>query len=376
MSRTLHTTVANLSNNYGAKNLAQAYGLNINSVSWEDTARTKGSCWGPNISDMTLSVDGTNMPMIRRPNFSDVTCDLSIDNFMVTVGNEIKEDKDVEVVDKLKRIPLKEYLQNISKYCENDKVKSMYLERDEHILAASQACVLPLKDGEVEFNVRLFNYQSSTDNPAVLVVVASSQGTSCQVVTDYQQKLYFNKAGGATNFLAKRLSDDRTEKGVSTEGAMTADEKDRNVLFVYQIPLKHKKVTRSYSNDSFGLECCMMSACAVPQSKGISRGMEDAVIRAGKVHSEFEGTKGLELERDDRYPIRCTLQYYKVTDTEEIPSSTFEELSEQLNRIYKQAEAKGSLVVEDSDRKTEKTVSVPEKEEELIKFDQPLMNNL
>ncbi|NES03485.1 MAG: hypothetical protein F6K22_11905 [Okeania sp. SIO2F4] len=29
-------------------------GLNVVNVMWEDTARTPGSVWGPNISDMTL----------------------------------------------------------------------------------------------------------------------------------------------------------------------------------------------------------------------------------------------------------------------------------------------------------------------------------
>jgi hypothetical protein len=34
-----------------ATKLAGKYGLNINNVSWEDNARSKGSSWGPCISD-------------------------------------------------------------------------------------------------------------------------------------------------------------------------------------------------------------------------------------------------------------------------------------------------------------------------------------
>lgn len=37
-------------------NLASKYGLSITTVSWEDNARDKNSCFGPCISDMTLNV--------------------------------------------------------------------------------------------------------------------------------------------------------------------------------------------------------------------------------------------------------------------------------------------------------------------------------
>jgi hypothetical protein len=61
--------------------LAKEHGLDINTVSWEDTGRTKGSCWGPNISDMTLQVRDEKgvyhrMPVIRQPNFADKTHDV------------------------------------------------------------------------------------------------------------------------------------------------------------------------------------------------------------------------------------------------------------------------------------------------------------
>lgn len=35
---------------------------------------------------MTLRAEQTNMPVIRRPNFADVSVDHSINNFNVTVG--------------------------------------------------------------------------------------------------------------------------------------------------------------------------------------------------------------------------------------------------------------------------------------------------
>jgi hypothetical protein len=465
--KTFFDKVVDLSSDKNTCELAKSYGLNIQKVSWEDTARTKGSCFGHNISDMTLSVDNRNMPVIRKPNYADVTCDRDISNFMVTVGNEEEDDEDIERIDPLKRISLKKYLQNIGKYTGNSKIKDMYLERDEHILCSSQACVLPLHENEVEFNVRLFNYQTRSTDPAVLVIVASSQGTSCQVVTDRNQKLYFNKSNKAANYLAKRLTQDRKERSVALEGAMTEDEKDRNVLFVYQIPLKQKpaqsrgydvfnsnvyledsvplssvfmqqsggmvkKITKggqssqifkklsnskslmnstSAANASASIsdeydecnvyeeeeemECSILETCAPPSSpiqcvkskkkdiSFVSKGLENAMLRAGKTFGKFEGTKDFELERDERYPIRCTLQYYKVTDSSIINALGFKELATQLNNIYDQAKAEGSLVIEDLDRKTEQlphlpgqpTNGVPSLEEPKV-FNKPMFSSM
>src|SRR6185436_13666239 len=76
------------------KKLASKHGLNIVDLTWEDTGRYKGSCVGPNISDMTIQVSNatrsrvTCMPVIRHPNFSDKTADISIDDILLRVGNE------------------------------------------------------------------------------------------------------------------------------------------------------------------------------------------------------------------------------------------------------------------------------------------------
>jgi hypothetical protein len=43
------------------------------------------------------------MPVIRKPNFSDITCDIPLENFRVSVGNESGSDN-------LQNITLKEYL--------------------------------------------------------------------------------------------------------------------------------------------------------------------------------------------------------------------------------------------------------------------------
>ena len=473
--------------------LAREAGLNITTVAWEDTSRTKNSCWGSNISDLTLNTSDKRMPMIRKPNFSDVTGDLDISHLTVTVGNEVVIDDDKEVqVAALRRIPLTEYLENVGKYAGNTtKTINLALPRDEVVLCSSQACILPLPEkGEVAFVPELFNYQSTEENPAVLAIVATSQGTSTHVITERQQKLLFNRHGQATKYLAKRLSQDRAERKVALTGEMTSEEQDRNVLVIYQIPLKKQRLQKIYvksmtgkttgikvdpdetvqslyektsrsegiptdqirlvfagkeihtgmtnrtsnwttlrltdfdiaNGDTIhlmlrlrgnserqtrggppaagsatffgsagGLTCktSLTSACyeqeecddeddedmeygmdfsPSTQSRrpilsgargGGARkfGMEHAMLRAAdKSEGPFKRIPfELDIERDERYPIRATFQFYRVTDDANIHSALFQEIAGKIESVYEMAKEKGSLVIDTSTRKTETT---------------------
>src|SRR3989344_6884240 len=97
--------------------LLRAHGVEALKVCWEDTARKKGSCWGPNISDMTLIVkDGEQlMPVIRKPNFSDVTQDVPIDTFKIKLGNDTEQ--------KSRIVTLSEYLKNLGDYVSDNMNK-------------------------------------------------------------------------------------------------------------------------------------------------------------------------------------------------------------------------------------------------------------
>ncbi len=466
--------------------LAREAGLNITTVTWEDTSRTKNSCWGSNISDLTLNTSDTRMPMIRKPNFSDVTGDLEISHLTVTVGNEVGAVDDKEVQPALRRIPLTEYLENLGKYAAGNTSKTinLALPRDEVILCSSQACILPLPEkGEVAFVPELFNYQSTEENPAVLAIVATSQGTSTHVITERQQKLLFNRHGQATKYLAKRLSQDRAERKVALTGEMTSEEQDRNVLVIYQIPLKKQRLQKIYvksmtgkttgikvdpdetvqsfyektsrsegiptdqirlvfagkeihtgmtnrtsrqwtklrltdfdiangdtihlvlrlrgSSDysqtrgppaagsaTFFGSASLTSACyeqeecddeddedmewmtfsPSTQSRrpilsgargGGARkfGMEHAMLRAAdKSEGPFKKIPlELEIERDERYPIRATFQFYRVTDDAKIDASLFQDIAGKIESVYEMAKEKGSLVIDTSARKTETT---------------------
>ncbi len=365
--------VASITHHYNTQLLLQSHGLKATKITWEDTARTKNSCWGPNISDMTLITSKNNalMPVIRKPNFADVTHDISIENFLVSVGNE-------KVSKQIKIIPLSEYLMDAKKYCGNENIGNLYdKERDKNILTSAQCCVLPCKKGgKCEFNVQLFNYQSYDDNPAVLVILVTKDGASAQILENSNQKLYFNDNGNAKTFIAERLQDiqekrmGRKKQKLKSYKQMSKKEKTKNVIMMIQVPLKVKQRTR-YSmyndtqccylqNECITNRCTIKSKCMTPKRK--RSGMDMASIKTGSNVGSFIGTKGLSLERDFRYPIRCTFQCYRVTDENLIKDSMVTDIADQLHSITTKYDAKGSLVLGgDNGRTTEVKTTVESK---------------
>ncbi len=208
-----------------AVRLANEYGLDILNVTWEDTGRFYGSSVGPNISDVTIQVqtynpvseayDLTLMPVIRYPNFEDLTADISPDDFFLLVGNEAG--------DKLERVTLTEYLRNFRSYLSvpgswSGRETSLLAKRDTHVLVSAQAAFLPVpQQGKAEFNPVIFNYQSYQRDPAVLVIVATREGTSATIIDNVRdgfpagyswgQRLFFNSDGERASFTGERLSD-------------------------------------------------------------------------------------------------------------------------------------------------------------------------
>jgi hypothetical protein len=348
--------------------LLESYGYKLQTISWEDTARTKNSCWGSNISDMTLKLkSGEIMPMIRKPNFADITYDVDISKFKLPLHN----------IGVKNIVSLKEYLKDINKYVDNPNVSSMLLDRDEKILTQVQTCVLQHKPDEkqVEFTVNIYNYQTKKENPKVLVILVSKNGTSTQVLTD-ERDLYFNDNGKAHYFKAERLGDVRLKQGksgdtVSNYKDMSDEEKLDNCLMVIQVPLKdnpdYKPKKRalakfcSFGNDeesdeeeslNFNMLGGSINMSNLPRSIK-PRGMDMGVLSKGTERGKYVGTGTTKLIRDDKYPIRCTYQYYRLTDEENLSEELVKNIVEQLDNINNIATGSGSLVMSNTDRITE-----------------------
>src|SRR5277367_1387135 len=189
----VHQRVAALPRDAVAQKHLDMVGLHAYAITWEDTARNKNSAIGPNISDMTLTTNGMDLPIIRRPNYSDLTWDAPHERILLTVGNECGE--------KTRQVSLETYLQDIGNHLHEPlkyEGKSLFDKvRDVNVLMSAQACLLPVLEGvgrKSKFLVTLRNYQSSKDNPAVLTLVSTNDGTSAHVInTSGKEKLYFNK---------------------------------------------------------------------------------------------------------------------------------------------------------------------------------------
>src|SRR5437868_4107387 len=89
--------VAGMVDNERAYQLTNAFGLSLLNVLWEDTGRWEGSSVGPNISDVTIEVEGWSkgkahrtylMPVMRYENFTDKTADVRMDKILIPVGNQ------------------------------------------------------------------------------------------------------------------------------------------------------------------------------------------------------------------------------------------------------------------------------------------------
>jgi hypothetical protein len=349
-----------------ANRLANAYGLNIVNVMWEDTGRYKGSSVGPNISDVTIQVQHRDpatrqyqlslMPVIRYPNFSDLTADIPLDEFYLLVGNEKGGS--------LHKVSLREYLGNFRSYLNKPNSwlgerDSLLAERDSYALVSAQAAFLPVPaQGKAEFNPVIFNYQSSQGNPAVLTIVATREGTSATIIDNVRdafpagyswgQRLFFNQDGERASFTGERLSDFSAHQGeTSGQAPAAAGESGLNMVLVIQVPLKYKEPPMREMTFESGL------VYAAPALSAMSD-VEAAVIGHGAVEGPFTEIDGLEIERDDRFPVRVTVQFYKATSNGVVSEADVKEIHDQIQRVYADAAYVGSLVVEgETDRPTE-----------------------
>ena len=159
--------------------------------------------------------------------------------------------------------------------------------------------------------------------------------------------------------MGQRLKDYRKETGSTATGKMTQEEKQQNMILVIQVPLvrhrqpKHRR--HHYALDSIE-ECedlCSVSsaqAFSAPPSMNFKKekkaNVEDAIIKIGSSEGKFvELERKKNVERDTRWPIRITLQYYKCTDDGNIDEEVVKQISDQLAEAKKKAVYVGSSVV-------------------------------
>lgn len=354
----------------------QSRGLNVVNLMWEDTGRYEGSAVGPNISDLTLQVRQTInggvqthlLPVIRHPNYSDKTGDIAVDKLWVRVGNHVKGGE-------LRAVPLTEVLKNLREYMSTPSElvgsDNFLAPRDSHFLVSAQHVFLPLPaTGKVEFNPVLYNYQSSPGQPAVLTLLVTREGTSVRVIDNsggdqsYQgwgQQLFHNHGGQRTAFTAERKSAVKARidrQGETAPGDKGALEEGADMMMIVQIPLVVPERRREMPMfEGLGSAGAAPSAAAPAElSKRSTRARDDsdveqAVLGHGEEMGRFAEINGLRIQRDARFPIRVTVQFYKATSNGVVSEQDLAEVASSIDKVYASADYVGSLVVPQSERK-------------------------
>jgi hypothetical protein len=354
--------VSEMNDNESALRMANAYGLQLLNVLWEDTGRWEGSSVGPNISDVTIEVEGYRngkahrtylMPVLRHDNFTDKTADVKLDKILIPVGNHVKNGQ-------LGTVTLAELLQHPERYlsaADKGRIKgnSLFAKRDTHALVSAQHAFLPVpKEGKATFWPVIFNYQSTKKNPAVLTILVTRQGTSMTIIDNTRdamtggQRLYFNHQGEKAPLIAERLADVKA-KGTTANGETAASlADDSNVLMLIQVPLKYREPPRrAYAPQA---NIATDQAPAKESSgggMGRSRGsdVDTAVLGHGPVEGPYTELDGLTIERDARFPVRVTLQFYQATSNGVVSNADMKSMLAQIRKVYGKGDYVGSLVV-------------------------------
>jgi hypothetical protein len=358
---------------------AAAKGLGVMNVMWEDTGRFEGSSVGPNISDLTLQVRErvgeqvrtSLLPVIRYPNFTDTTADVKADRLWVRVGNQ----RDGAG---LKAIRLTEVLSNLKEYLSDPSslrgTGNLLARRDSHFLVSAQHVFVPLpRTGKAEFNPVLFNYQSYPDNPAVLTLLVTREGTSVRVIENkpgdqtfqgWGQQLFFNEKGQRTTFTAERKSAvaNRIAAGQGTSSDEGALEEGADMMMLVQVPLKQKAPPRGGLLGGLG-DVLQLAPAAAPMAESPSEGargpsdVEQAVLGHGDAQGPHGECGGLSLERDERFPVRVTVQFYKATSNGVVSDTDLADVERSIKRVYSDGDFIGSLVVPTSQQDRQRPTS-------------------
>ena len=350
--------VASMVHDPGAQALAARHGLRLLDLTWEDTGRWQGSSVGPNISDVTIEVVSADraarklalMPVLRFPNFSDRTADVRLDRIFLRVGNERAGGRD-------RVVSLREFLDDPGRWLSRPgegaiRGGSLLAPRDTHALVSAQAAFLPVpRGGQATFHPVIFNYQSTAGSPAVLTILVTRQGTSLTVVDNardgvgggrsWGQRLFFNAGGERAPLTAERLSDVE-DRGATSNGEAAGEVgEDANLLLLVQVPLRHREPRR------LALEAPAAAAPMAMESKGAARrsaDMEAAVLGHGALQGPFTELAGLAVERDPRFPVRVTVQFYQAVSGPRVGAAEMAHLARLLGKVYEKGDWVGSLV--------------------------------
>ena len=125
------------------------------------------------------------------------------------------------------------------------------------------------------------------------------------------------------------------------------------MMMLVQVPLKHRAASRGYfggMDEGIDMPTSAPMAsggAAAPKrrSRAARSDVEQAVLGHGKDLGPFREMANLSLERDDRFPIRVTVQFYQATSNGVVSAQDLANVKKTIDRVYDSADYVGSLVV-------------------------------
>ena len=157
------------------------------------------------------------------------------------------------------------------------------------------------------------------------------------------QRLFFNQNGQRASLTGERLSDfqaKQDEPQPTQDVSVTAGEQQGlNMVLLIQVPLIHQEPTYTALDDVY------LYAQAAPATRSSADRLETAVIGHGELEGPFTEVDGLPVKRDERFPVRVTVQFYQATATGQVELGQLQEIKSQLDKVYSDGDYVGSLVV-------------------------------
>tara|TARA_B100001093_G_scaffold488041_1_gene524869 strand:+ start:746 stop:2020 length:1275 start_codon:yes stop_codon:yes gene_type:complete len=372
-------------------NLLARHNLEIVNVGWDDASRAFNSSIGSNISDWSFKLkDGTVLPFIRSPNFTDKTLTISAKDVSLIVGNE-RPGGD------LNAITFQNYLENYGKYTPGvpDKV-NLSSGPDELVTIRYIGVIVPENsDGSQEVVPTAYNYQTySDDNPKNILGASFHMGVgtttdgSCTknvylVKTNSSDTVQFNdyyKKSDDSDSLAQYLdyqentwfqitnenceSDEQKKAVASVLGTRSTSAPARNRVQCFQIP-REQSTPKRKSKGLVPKGLSSLSADSCNESviyRGLSTGNVSHGSSAGK-HTKIK----MNYKRDKSQNVTITFAYYFTTKDGNLNNSDISHIATTLQNSYEDVKAKwvGSLVTGEAEQsskssKTEPPIKLPE----------------
>jgi hypothetical protein len=295
------------------------------------------------------------MPVLRFPNFADRTADVRLDKVWIRTGNQ-HDGAPAQVV------TLRELLASPGRYLSLPRQGSirggtLLAPGDTHALVSAQAAFLPVPHGATAtFHPVIFNYQSTAGHPAVLSILVTRQGTSMSIVDNgrdqvgsgsWGQRLFFNAGGQRAPLTAERRSDVEASGGTMNGEPAASLGEDANLLMLIQVPLLVERPRRSWALGAGAPAPAMKSMDKSAAMAASADAMEQAVLGHGELEGPFTELAGLSIERDPRFPVRVTVQFYQATSSGQVTPAEIGKLAGLIDAVYTQGDFVGSLVVPD-----------------------------